>query len=104
MPQSVWLWIIFLGIVFAMLALDLGVINRNDHEVKTKEALTWTGIWIACALLFNVAVYFTYEHHWFGIGTSVCHARRRRRWGNVIPLAQCVIPLHGRDRPRDAGS
>jgi tellurite resistance protein TerC len=70
MPQSLWLWVGFLALVFVMLALDLGVFNKKDHEVSTKEALTWTAIWIGCSLLFNVGIYFIYEHHFFGIGVD----------------------------------
>jgi tellurite resistance protein TerC len=70
MPESVWLWVGFLTLVCAMLALDLGVLNKKDHVVGTKEALTWTAVWIGCALLFNVAVYFIYENHWLGVGVT----------------------------------
>jgi tellurite resistance protein TerC len=41
----------------AMLALDLGVFHRHSHEVKLKEALTWSAVWISMALVFNVLVY-----------------------------------------------
>jgi tellurite resistance protein TerC len=63
----IWLWIAFLLLVFVFLALDLGVFNRHAHVISVKEALRWTGIWIAVALLFNVVVYFIYEYHWFGM-------------------------------------
>jgi len=55
------LWIGFTVFVLAMLALDLGVFHRKAHEVSVKEALTWTGVWVSLALVFNVGVYF-----WFG--------------------------------------
>jgi hypothetical protein len=51
-----------------MLALDLGVLNKKDHEIGVKEALRWTVLWVAASLLFDVFVYFAYEHHWLGIG------------------------------------
>jgi hypothetical protein len=35
-----------------LLALDLGVFHRDAHEVKYKEALTWSIIWISLALIF----------------------------------------------------
>jgi tellurite resistance protein TerC len=41
-----------------MLALDLGVFHRKSHEVTIKEALAWSGVWIALALLFNLGVYY----------------------------------------------
>ncbi|MBM4085981.1 MAG: TerC/Alx family metal homeostasis membrane protein, partial [Planctomycetes bacterium] len=40
------------------------------REVRLKEALTWSGAWVATALLFNVFVYFIYEHQWFGVETT----------------------------------
>jgi tellurite resistance protein TerC len=46
-------WIGFNLFVLLMLALDLGVFNRKAHVVSVKEALTWSGIWISLALLFN---------------------------------------------------
>jgi tellurite resistance protein TerC len=53
-------WIIFHAFVFAMLALDLGVFHRKSHVVTIKEALTWTIVWIALALVFNVWVFFEF--------------------------------------------
>jgi tellurite resistance protein TerC len=51
-------WIGFHVFVFLMLALDLGVFHRKAHEVKMKEALIWSAVWISLALAFNVIVYF----------------------------------------------
>ena len=50
-------WAVFGAVVLVMLALDLGVFHRREHEVKMKEALIWSGIWIVVALLFNWGVY-----------------------------------------------
>src|SRR5688572_16734097 len=52
------LWIGFAAFVLAMLALDLGVFHRKAHEEPVREALMWTGFWVALALAFNVGVYF----------------------------------------------
>jgi tellurite resistance protein TerC len=51
-------WIAFNLFVVAMLALDLGVFHRKAHVVKYKEALSWSGVWIALASTFAVIVYF----------------------------------------------
>jgi len=50
-------WITFLVFVFLMLALDLGVFHRKSHEVKIKEALIWSLVWIVLALVFNYFIY-----------------------------------------------
>lgn len=55
------LWIGFTLFVLALLALDLGVFHRQSHEVSTREALTWSAVWISIALVFNFGVY-----QWFG--------------------------------------
>lgn len=57
MPDTFW-WCAFLGFVFVLLALDLGVFHRKAHEVSVREALIWSAIWITLALLFNVGIYF----------------------------------------------
>ncbi len=57
MVIDIYVWIGFLAFVFAMLAIDLGVFHRKSHEVGVKEALIWTGVWIALALLFNYGIY-----------------------------------------------
>ncbi len=58
MSTQAWLWISFGLGVFALLALDLGVFQRTAHEVKVKEAMVWSVIWIALALIFNAGIYF----------------------------------------------
>lgn len=47
-----WLYALFTLGVLALLALDLGVFHRDAHEVKFKEALTWSVVWVTLALVF----------------------------------------------------
>jgi tellurite resistance protein TerC len=56
-------WTVFGVVVIAMLALDLGVFNRNAHVISFKEAATWSLIWIGLALAFNVFVLFQFGQH-----------------------------------------
>ncbi len=72
--MSIWIWIGFLALIFALLALDLGVFNRKSHAIGIVEALLWTIFWVALSLLFNVGVYFLYEHHSLGAGLVGGHA------------------------------
>jgi tellurite resistance protein TerC len=39
-----------------MLVLDLGVFNKNAHRVSSKEAATWTLVWITLSMLFSVFI------------------------------------------------
>jgi len=62
MEFPLWAWLLFHVIVAFMLALDLGVFHRNAHEVKLKEALIWSGVWIAVALAFNALIWLVWGH------------------------------------------
>lgn len=52
-----WIWGSFVVFVLGMLALDLGVFHKTSHKVEMKEALIWSGVWIALALVFNGLVF-----------------------------------------------
>lgn len=58
--MNVWWWVGFNAFVILLLLVDLGVFHREAHEVKPKEALTWSVIWVSLALAFNVFVYFQF--------------------------------------------
>jgi tellurite resistance protein TerC len=62
-----WLWLGFIGVILALLAVDLGLFHRRAHVVDTREALLTSAAWIGLGLAFTVFVYFGYEHHWFGM-------------------------------------
>jgi tellurite resistance protein TerC len=51
-------WILFNLFVLSMLVLDLGVFHRRAHTVKFREALAWSGAWIALAAIFAVVIFF----------------------------------------------
>lgn len=57
MSEQILIWVGFNVFVLMMLALDLGIFHRSSHEVKMKEALTWSGVWIGLALIFNLIIY-----------------------------------------------
>ncbi|HZJ25170.1 MAG TPA: TerC family protein [Anaerolineales bacterium] len=61
MDQSVWLWVGFNLFVLAMLALDLGVFHRKAHTVSSREAITWSVVWISLSLVFNSVIYFFWD-------------------------------------------
>ena len=51
----------FLIFIIFMLALDLGVFHKKDHEIKIKEAAIWTAVWVILAMLFGVLLLFRAE-------------------------------------------
>ena len=52
-PFPLWAWLVFIGIVLALLFLDLFVLHRKAREVPFKEALWLSGFWIAVSLAFG---------------------------------------------------
>jgi tellurite resistance protein TerC len=56
------LWASFLVLILFFLALDLGVLNRKDHQLGMAEALRWVAVWGACALLFCGFVAWRFGH------------------------------------------
>ncbi|MBK7672432.1 MAG: TerC family protein [bacterium] len=64
-------WILFLALIVALLALDLGVFHRRAHVIAVPEALRWSALWIGLGLAFGIVVYFLYDRHWLGVGVKV---------------------------------
>jgi tellurite resistance protein TerC len=54
------LWAGFTLFVIGMTALDLGVFHRHAHEVRFREALVWSGVWVALAAVFALGVQVFY--------------------------------------------
>ena len=58
MSTELLLWLGFGLFLAVMLALDHGVFHKNSHVVEFKEAITWSGVWIGLAIIFNVGVFY----------------------------------------------
>jgi tellurite resistance protein TerC len=57
-PFPLWAWLVFVGIVLALLFLDLFVLHRNAREVPFKEAMWLSVFWIGVSLAFGGFVWF----------------------------------------------
>lgn len=55
--MPLWAWVTFFTFITAMLALDLGVFQRETHVVSMKEALIWCGVWVTLALSFGALLW-----------------------------------------------
>ena len=51
--KPLWMWLAFLGIVAALLALDLGVLHRKQREIGVRESLLLSAFYIALGLAFG---------------------------------------------------
>lgn len=51
--QSLGIWLSFFTIIFALLFLDLGVLNRKDKVITPKASLLYTGLYVLLACIFG---------------------------------------------------
>lgn len=81
------LWIVFIVFIFILLAIDLGVLNKEAHVPSTKEALTWTALWATLAVGFSGVVYYLYGHHWGMRDLSASEAMLKYLSGYLVELS-----------------
>lgn len=55
--MPLWAWAAFFTFITAMLALDLGVFQRESHVVSMKEALGWCIVWVVLAFGFGALLW-----------------------------------------------
>ncbi len=60
--KDAWIWFAFIGAVIALLAFDLGVVNRKDHEIGIRESLVLSAVYIAIGLSFAGVVWALYNN------------------------------------------
>ena len=58
MSTQTMMWVAFGTVIGVMFILDLFVFNRKSHEIKFREALTWTLVWVSLAFAFNLGVWY----------------------------------------------
>lgn len=58
MTKPVWMWLIFAALLLLLLILDLGVMNRKEHEIGVRESLLSSAFYVSMGLLFALFVHF----------------------------------------------
>ncbi|MET9021535.1 TerC family protein [Actinopolymorpha sp. NPDC004070] len=56
MTVQPWVWFATVGVLMAILALDVLVIGRRPHEPSMRECTTWIGMYVGLAVLFGFGV------------------------------------------------
>jgi len=51
--KAAWIWVLFLGIVAALLAFDLGVLHRTNREIGVRESLWLSAGYVGVAMAFG---------------------------------------------------
>lgn len=73
--QPLWMWGTFLSIVFVLLALDLGIFNKKDHDIGIKESLMTSAVYISIGLAFGLWVLFEYDPNLNAVCAPKCHVQ-----------------------------
>jgi tellurite resistance protein TerC len=58
MGKPLWMWLLFIGVVVALLAFDLGVLHKDDHQIGVAESLRMSAMYIILGLSFAGFVYW----------------------------------------------
>ncbi len=60
--KPLWMWGGFLLIVIALLAFDLGVLNKTDKEMGIRESLYLSAFYIAFAMVYGAGIWLAYDN------------------------------------------
>ncbi|MCE7026382.1 TerC family protein [Jiella sp. CBK1P-4] len=53
-----WMWLGFFTLVLLLLAFDLGVLHKENHEIGVAESLKLSALYVTLGLLFGVGVWW----------------------------------------------
>ncbi|MCU0890002.1 MAG: TerC/Alx family metal homeostasis membrane protein, partial [Rubritepida sp.] len=59
--KPIWMWTGFIAIVLALLAFDLGVLNKENKEMGIQESLVLSAFYIGFAMLYGGAIWWAYD-------------------------------------------
>ena len=59
MDVPLWAWLAVLGVILAMLALDL-FLHRDAHVISVREAAAWSAVWVALGVAFGGVLWTAY--------------------------------------------
>jgi tellurite resistance protein TerC len=59
--KPIWMWAGFLSIVIALLAFDLGVLNKKDKELGIAESLWLSLFYFGVAVIYGVGIWWAYS-------------------------------------------
>ncbi len=61
--QPAWAWLLFIAIVVALLAFDLGVLHKDEREIGVRESLLLSAGYISVAVVFGAWVWWFLGAH-----------------------------------------
>ncbi len=86
-----WVYAVFVGLVLAIIALDLGVFHKKAHVVGFKEAATWSVVWVCTALTVNLIFWLWAPGFIRGHGVDAATAQLQANQAGMEFLAGYVV-------------
>ena len=62
LSKPLWMWLLFIGIVITLLVLDLGVFNKEDHEIGVAESLKLSAFYITLGVAYSAFVWWSFNY------------------------------------------
>jgi len=82
-----WMWLLFIGVVIALLVLDLGVLHKDDHEIGVRESLKLSSLYIALGLGFAGFVWWQLGAEASGLYLTAFVVEKTLAMDNVFVIA-----------------
>jgi len=60
--KPLWLWLAFMTVVVTLMVFDLGVLNKNDHEIGVAESLRLSAFYIMIAVLYGGYIWWAWSN------------------------------------------
>ncbi len=60
--KPLWLWLMFMTIVVTLMVFDLGVLNRDNHEIGVAESLRLSVFYILIAVAFGGYIWWAWQN------------------------------------------
>ncbi|MBN8632483.1 MAG: TerC family protein [Rhodobacterales bacterium] len=62
LAKPLWLWLVFISLVIALMAFDLGVMHKDNHELGIAESLKMSAFYIAIAIAFGGYIWWAWSN------------------------------------------
>lgn len=60
--KPLWLWLLFLTIVVTLMIFDLGVLNKDDHELGVAESLKLSAFYIMISIAYGGYIWWAWSN------------------------------------------
>jgi tellurite resistance protein TerC len=62
LSKPTWMWLVFLTIVVALMVFDLGVLNKDDHEIGVAESLKLSAFYIMISIAYGGYIWWAWSN------------------------------------------